>query len=118
MLSDMRRLSIVPLIAAAIVLGHVVPHLLVTHHRMSRGRSAPAAALRLGVNRGSPPLVAPTCRLQPPPVLADREPMLDALRRLIATEEERYPYLADNDRTIAARFAPCGVVGRSHSRLR
>jgi hypothetical protein len=118
MLSDMRRLSIVPLIAAAIVLGHVVPHLLVTHHRMSLGRSAPASTPRFGVNRGSPPLVAPTCRLQPPPGLADREPMLDALRRLIATEEERYPYLADNDETIAARFAPCGVAVRGRSDIR
>jgi hypothetical protein len=48
----------------------------------------------------------------------DREPMLDALRQLIAREEKRYPYLADNDRTILDRFDPCGVAVRGHSDIR
>jgi hypothetical protein len=105
----MRRLSIVPLIAAAIVLGHVMPHLLATRCRTSDSRTTRPSP----VAGESPPLVAPTCRLQPPPAVADREPMLDALRQLIAREEKRYPTLADNDLTIVGRFDPCGVaVGR------
>jgi hypothetical protein len=110
----MRRLSIVPLIAAAILVGHVAPHLLATHRRTSD----PPVALQFALGGESPPLVAPTCRLQPPPAVADREPMLDALRQLIAREEKRYPYLADNDRTILGRFEPCGAVVRRHGDIR
>lgn len=117
----MRRLSIVPLIAAAVAVGHVGPHLLAALRRTS-GTSAtshpPPAALWSAPASESAALVAPVCRLQPPPAVADREPMLDALRRLIATEEERYPYLADNDETIVARFAPCGVAVRGRSDIR
>jgi hypothetical protein len=110
----MRRLSIVPLIAAAIVVGHVMPHLLATRYRTSEPRIARPSAVR----GESPPLVAPTCRLQPPPAVADREPMLDALRQLIAREEKRYPYLADNDLTIVSRFDPCGVAVAGHIAVR
>jgi hypothetical protein len=110
----MRRLSIVPLIAAAIVIGHVVPHLFASHY----GMSEPAVTRRSVLRGEGPLLVAPTCRLQPPAAVVDREPMLDALRQLIAREEKRYPYLADNDRTILDRFDPCGVAVRRHSDLR
>jgi hypothetical protein len=114
----MRRLSIVPLIAAAIVVGHVMPHLFASHY----GMSEPAVTRRSALRSEGPLLVAPTCRLQPPPAVVDREPMLDALRQLIAREEKRYPYLADNDRTILGPFQPCGAsygfvpMGRSASR--
>jgi hypothetical protein len=121
----MRRLSIVPLIAAAIVVGHVAPHLLASHWILDPAVARdPAVTWDRAVTRRSPLrtesplLVAPTCRLQPPPAVGDREPMLDALRQLIAREEKRYPYLADNDRTMLARFEPCGVIVRRHSDIR
>jgi hypothetical protein len=110
----MRRLSIVPLIAAAIVVGHVMPHLLATRCRTSD----PPGRLRSAPDSESPLLVAPTCRLRPPATLVDREPMLDALRQLIAREEKRYPTLADNDGTMLARFDACGVIVRRHSDIR
>src|SRR6188768_2571984 len=96
----MRRISIVPLIAAAIVLGHVAPHLLLTHQRASNALATLPSA--------SPPLVAPACRLQAPPPAEDRgEPMLAALRQLIARDEQRYPYLADNSEDALRRLEPC-----------
>jgi hypothetical protein len=101
----MRRISIVPLIAAAILVGHVAPHLLLTHQRASN----PIATF-VALPTGSPaPLVVPTCRLQAPPTADDREPMLAALRQLIARDDQRYPYLADNSSDVVRRFEPCGV---------
>jgi len=41
----------------------------------------------------SAPLLPPSCRLEPPLAQADREPMLTALRQLIARDERRYPRL-------------------------
>jgi hypothetical protein len=115
----MRRLSIVPLIAAAIVVGHVAPHLLARHRIFDPAVARdPAVTRRSPLGTEGPLLVAPTCRLQAPRAVGDREPMLDALRQLIAREEKRYPYLADNDRTMLARFEPCGVIVRRHSDIR
>ena len=98
----MRRISIVPLIAAAILVGHVAPHLLLNHQRASN-------PLAVATVEPPAPLVLPTCRLQAPPAADDREPMLAALRQLIARDDQRYPYLADNSDVLR-----CGVGGAIH----
>jgi len=104
----MRRISIVPLIAAAILVGHVAPHLLLNHQRASNPL---AVATWEPLPDGAPaPLVVPTCRLQPPPTADDREPMLAALRQLIARDDQRYPYLADNSSDVLR----CGIGGAIH----
>ena len=76
--------------------------------------AAPATPTSLATE-APPPLVAPACRLQAPLTEADREPMLAALRRLIAREQRRYPYLADDGRRFLRRFEACGVDVRERS---
>src|SRR6185503_18034667 len=90
MLIDMHRVSLVSVIAACIVVGHVVPHLLA--HR-APCPAHPHAVLVPRPAHETPPLLPPTCRLEPPLAQADREPMLAALRQLIARDERRYPRL-------------------------
>ena len=100
MLEGMRRISIVsfiPILAALVVLGHVVPHL------MARRDHAPPPHATLQSAPGvTPPLIAPTCQLQPPLTEADRRPMLVALTL-------RYPHLAAGQRDLFRRFQTCGV---------
>jgi hypothetical protein len=132
----MHRISLVSLIAAGIVIGHVAPHWLVSRvHRPAppptrrseiaeiadiadiahiADVAAPATPTSLATE-APPPLVAPACRLQAPLTEADREPMLAALRRLIAREQRRYPYLADDGRRFLRRFEACGVDVRERS---
>jgi hypothetical protein len=114
MLEGMSRVSIVSSVAAAVVLiGHFAYHL------TSRGAQRPgtaqapvtlqsAAAPPLPVVQ-TEPLVARPCRLEPPLTVADRKPMLDALRPLVAREEVRYPYLAGDARELLRRFEACSV---------
>src|SRR5262249_51825010 len=112
----MRRVSIVSCIAALVVAGHLAYHLV-----PRPWAEAPVAAVSLppspGVSGppppavGPPPLVVSTCRLQPPlREEADREPMLAALRQLIAREVLSYPHLAgDGDgRNVLRRLETCG----------
>jgi hypothetical protein len=117
----MHRTSLVSLIAAGIVIGHVAPHWFASRFH----RPPPPQALQLEVAETAvvarpatfappatdapAPLVAPACRLQPPLTEADREPMLAALRKLIAREQRRYPYLADDGRKILRVLETCGV---------
>ena len=124
MLDDMRRVSlVVSLIAAGVFLGHVLPHLLLHSfgscrlraHRAPRHQfivTAPALkeAPAPFVTEPAPPLVVPTCRLQAPLTEADREPMLAALRQLVARDAHRYPYLAADDQKILRSFETCGWI--------
>jgi len=126
----MHRISLVSLIAAGIVIGHVAPHWLASRvHRPAppptrrsdiadiahiADVAAPATPTSLATE-APPPLAAPACRLQAPLTEADREPMLAALRRLIAREQHRYPYLADDGRKFLRRFEACGVDVRERS---
>jgi hypothetical protein len=89
MLIDMHRVSLVSIVAAGIVMGHVAPHLLGRLHRVPPSPTHAQAA-----RAEAPPLLPPVCRLQPPLAEADREPMLEALRQLIARDGLPYPYLA------------------------
>jgi hypothetical protein len=123
----MHRISLVSLIAAGIVIGHVAPHWLAS--RVHRPKPPPTrqadiadiahiaevAAPTSLATEAPPPLVAPACRLQAPLTEADREPMLAALRRLITREQHRYPYLADDGRRFLRRFEACGVDVRERS---
>jgi hypothetical protein len=120
----MHRISLVSLIAAGIVIGHVAPHWLASRvHRPAPPpiRQSPEIAVvaapptLTSLATEAPPLVAPACRLQAPLTEADREPMLAALRRLIAREQHRYPYLADDGRKFLRRFEACGVDVRERS---
>ena len=99
MLEGMRRVSIlssIPILAAVVVIGHVVPHL------MARRDRAPQSAAALSAPGVTAPLIAPSCRLQPPLTEADRRPMLAALTL-------RYPYLTAEHRDLFRRFQTCGV---------
>ncbi|HXU00939.1 MAG TPA: hypothetical protein VN903_08105 [Polyangia bacterium] len=88
----MHRVPLVTVIAACIVIGHVVPHLLAPHDPLQRAPLvAPPQASHAPLEAA--PLLPPTCRLQPPLADADREPMLAALRQLIARDEQGYPRL-------------------------
>jgi hypothetical protein len=49
------------------------------------------------------------CRFQPPLTVADRKPLLDALRPLVAREEVRNPSLARDSREFLHRFEDCDV---------
>jgi hypothetical protein len=115
----MHRISLVSLIAAGIVIGHVAPHWLAS--RVHRPAPPMPATPTSPPTEAPPPLVAPACRLQAPLTEADREPMLAALRRLIAREQRRYPklpnlpYLADDGRRFLRRFEACGVDVRERS---
>jgi hypothetical protein len=124
----MRRVSlVVSLLAAGVFVGHVLPHFLLHSFGSCRSRAdrsprhhfivaapAPAEPLAALDSEPAPPLVVPTCRLQPPLTEADREPMLAALRQLIAREAHRYPYLADDGQKVLRSFETCGV--RVHER--
>ena len=90
MLIRMHRVPLVSVIAACIVVGHVVPHLL-AHRAISPAH--PHAVVVPRPARETPPLLPPSCRLEPPLADADKEPMLAALRQLIARDERRYPRL-------------------------
>jgi hypothetical protein len=91
MLVRMHRVPLVSVIAACIVVGHVVPHFLAEH----APAAPPPVTLQslLADPADAAPLVAPTCRLQPPLSASEREPMRAALRQLIARDEQRYPRL-------------------------
>ncbi len=114
----MHRIPLVSVIAGCVVVGHVVPHLLAPHPATPR----PPATLQslvtadlaadpaAGPAGADPPsLVVPTCRLQPPLTASDREPMLDALRPLVARTDRLYPYLAPDHREFVRRFETCDV---------
>jgi len=94
----MRPVSIVSFIAAVVVIGHVVPHLLAPR----TVASGPPATLQSTVGIATPPLIAPDCHLQPPLSEADRRPMLVALTL-------RYPHLTAEHRDLFRRFQTCGV---------
>jgi len=118
----MRRVSIVSRLAALVVLGHLAYHLaprLAPSPGAMQARVGPTPTAPAVVETAS--LIARSCRLQPPLAAqsgqsgTDPQPMLAALRQLIAREEERYPYLASNDDDLLRRFELC-PVGRAHSR--
>jgi len=107
MIDGMRPVSIVSFIAAVVVVGHVVPHLLAPH---CCPPAAPATLHAAGAI-ATPPLIAPDCRLQPPLAEADRRPMLVALTL-------RYPHLTAEHRDLFRRFQTCGVdLGRTGPRF-
>ena len=99
MLEGMRRsiVSSIPILAALVVLGHVVPHLL------ARRDPAPQPPATLQSAPGmTAPLIAPNCQLQPPLAEADRRPMLVALTL-------RYPHFTAQHRDLFRRYQTCGV---------
>jgi len=91
----MHRVPLVSVIAACILVGHVVPHLLAPHRPAQRTvvSARPRAVMTPRAAPETAPLLPPSCRLEPPLAQADREPMLAALRQLIARDERRYPRL-------------------------
>jgi hypothetical protein len=120
----MRRISIVsivPIIAAAVMVGHVIPHL-ISEHRPTPPTTPPPSAAPANLPpkpwgagspaapvRTAPPLVVRTCRLQPPLTDADWQPLLDALRPLVAREDRRAPIMARFNDDFVRRFEACGV---------
>jgi len=106
MLEGMRPVSIVSFIAAVVVIGHVVPHLLAPRFLPPQ----PQATLQ-STQGITPPLIAPSCQLQPPLAESDRRPMLAALTL-------RYPHLTAEHRDLFRRFQTCGVdVSRTAPRF-
>jgi hypothetical protein len=114
----MRRVSFVSRLAALVVVGHLAYHLaprLAPSPGVTQARVGPAPVPAV-VETAS--VIARSCRLQPPLATqdgGDPQPMLAALRQLIAREEERYPYLASNDDDLLRRFELC-PVGRARRR--
>jgi hypothetical protein len=109
----MSRVSIASSVAAAVLVGHLAYHLISREAPRLRIAQSPvprhsAAAVALPALQ-TEPLVARPCRLEPPLTVADRKPMLDALRPLIAREEMQYPYLARDARELLRRFEACSV---------
>jgi hypothetical protein len=120
MLEGMRRVSIVSIIAAVVVVGHLAYHLVPRHLAARRPTRQPpvlTAALPpkpwvagpVATYIKTAPVLPRACRLQPPLTEADWKPMLAALKPLVAREVRRYPNLASDDRAFVHRFETCGV---------
>jgi hypothetical protein len=121
MLEGMRRVSIVSVIAAAVVVGHLAYHLV--PRRPTRQPSVATTVLPPRPWAAGPvatymktaavippaPVIPQACRLQPPLTEADWKPMLAALRPLVERTDRRYPYLARDHREFVHRFEACGV---------
>jgi hypothetical protein len=115
----MRRVSIVSVIAAVVVVGHLVYHLAprrpAWHPPVVRATfkaalpPKPWAAGPVATYIKTAPVIPRACQLQPPLTEADREPMLDALRPLVERMDRRYPYLTREHREFIRRFETCGV---------
>ena len=97
-------------LAPAVVIGYLAYHLAPRESQRPGAVQAPfppqSDAARAPPAIQPAPLVARPCRLQPPLTDADRKPMLDALRPLVAREEVRYPYLSRD--VPRRRFLPAG----------
>jgi hypothetical protein len=123
----MRRIPMVsyfiPIIAAAVLVGHVVPHLLLQRCAWQPPADAPPSLPPKPWTAGptapalppAPPLVTRTCRLQPPLTEADWKPMLAALRPLVAREDLQFPVMASVRDEFLRRFEACGVDVFKHT---
>lgn len=109
----MHRVSLVSVIAVCIVVGHVVPHLLAPRPATPRPPATLQSVVPADPAADPAPLIAPNCRLQAPLTASDRDPMLDALRPLVARTDRLHPYLARDHREFVRRFETCGVDVRN-----
>jgi hypothetical protein len=121
----MRRVPIVSVIAAAVVVGHLAYHLvpvpLVPHRRPTWHQPVVTPTLAVALPPKpwaagpattyikTAPVLPTACRLQPPLTEADWKPMLAALKPLVERTDRLYPSLARDHREFVHRFETCGV---------